>query len=58
MKAFKHILALALLLMTAAVVTLVSANSGPALSLREYIMAPAAPPRKPKSRLTPNRPDA
>ncbi|RZT06291.1 LVIVD repeat-containing protein [Duganella sp. CF402] len=43
MKAFKHILALALLLMTAAVVTLVSANSGPALSLREYIMAPAAP---------------
>jgi hypothetical protein len=42
MKAFKHILALALLLMTAAV-TLVSANSGPALSLREYIMAPAAP---------------
>jgi cytochrome c551/c552 len=29
--------------MTAAVVTLVSANSGPALSLREYIMAPAAP---------------
>lgn len=43
MKAFKHILALALLLMTAAVVTLVSADSGPALSLREYIMAPAAP---------------
>jgi hypothetical protein len=43
MKAFKHIFALALLLIAAAAVSLVSANSGPALSLREYIMAPAAP---------------
>lgn len=43
MKAFKHIFALALLLTAAAAVSLVSANSGPALSLREYIMAPAAP---------------
>ncbi|MRW94492.1 hypothetical protein GJ699_31435 [Duganella sp. FT80W] len=43
MKAFKHILALALLLIAAATVTLVSANSGAVLSLREYIMALPAP---------------
>ncbi|MTV37664.1 multiheme c-type cytochrome [Duganella radicis] len=43
MKAFKHILALVLLLMAAATVTLVSANSSAVLAVREYIMAPAAP---------------
>ncbi|NVM77970.1 hypothetical protein FHW83_003794 [Duganella sp. SG902] len=43
MKAFKHILALALLLMAAAAVSLVSANSTAVLTLRDYIMAPAAP---------------
>ncbi|MHA4869377.1 hypothetical protein ACXZ1M_16920 [Duganella sp. PWIR1] len=43
MKAFKHILALALLLMAAAAVSLVSANSTAVVSLRQYIMAPAAP---------------
>lgn len=43
MKAFKHILALLLLLAAAAAVSLVSANSTAVVSLREYIMAPAAP---------------